>query len=130
MAKVVLGSAPKSFKKVVSFDGLDGAKLAVEVSFIYRTKTAFGAFLDEMFEQNNIKPASNDDDEVRRSIESVFKGSIEHQAGYLNKIMDGWNLDADLSFDSLHQLCDEFPGAAFAIIETYRAAITEGRLGN
>lgn len=130
MQKIVFGAAPKSFKKVVQFDGFEGQKMAIEVKFIYRTRTAFGAFLDEMFESAKIKPAGNDDDEVRRKIAEVFSGAVEYQAEYLGKIIDGWNLDADLTFENLHHLCDEYPGAALAIIEAYRVAITEGRLGN
>lgn len=128
--KIVLGQAPKTFKKVVQFDGLEGDKCAIEVVYKYRTRTEFGKFLDEMFEDAKLKPTDGTDDDVKRKIEQVFKGAVEYQAEYLTKIIEGWNLDAEFCFENLHALCDEYPGAALEIIETYRAAITEGRLGN
>lgn len=127
--KIVLGQAPKSFKKVVQFDDLTGGKAAVEVVYKYRTRTEFGKFLDEMFDGVNMKTGGTEE-EVKRKLADVFSGAVEHQAEYLSKVIEGWNLDAEFSFENLYALCDEYPGAAIEIIETYRAAITEGRLGN
>jgi hypothetical protein len=46
------------------------------------------------------------------------------------RVIDGWNLDEDLTRENVQQLADELPAAVNAIMETYRSAITEGRLGN
>ena len=51
-------------------------------------------------------------------------------AAYLLDVLDGWNLDETLTRDTAAQLCDELPGAATEIMEAYRLAIVEGRLGN
>jgi hypothetical protein len=44
--------------------------------------------------------------------------------------MDGWDLDEELNVANLERLADELPGAVMAIMEDYRAACCEGRLGN
>ena len=50
MAKIVLGKRPKNFKRAVSFDLPEGGKGAVEATFVYRTRTEFRAFVDELLE--------------------------------------------------------------------------------
>ena len=54
----------------------------------------------------------------------------DKNAAYLIDVLDGWNLDEVLTRDTAAQLCDELPGAATEIMEAYRLAIVEGRLGN
>ena len=51
-------------------------------------------------------------------------------AEYLLKVLDGWNLDEEISKATLEQLSDEVPSAVTAIMEAYRLSILEGRLGN
>lgn len=44
--------------------------------------------------------------------------------------VEGWNLDEPFALESVQQLADELPAAVAAIMDTYRSAITQGRLGN
>jgi len=44
--------------------------------------------------------------------------------------MDGWNLDVDFNLANAQQLCDEMPAAAAKLMDDYRMACIEGRLGN
>ena len=75
-------------------------------------------------------PASQADDDVAFSLRQALEKTRDTNADYILQISDGWNLDEDFNRASVVQLCDELPGAAQAIIEAYRAALTEGRLGN
>lgn len=130
MAKIILGKRPKNFKKQIKVPMLEGGEGTVEVSYVYRTRTEFGAFVDELFSAAGVKPASQSDEDIKFNLEEALKRTRDTNADYIMKIMDGWNLDVDFSRDSVVQLCDELPGAALAIIDSYRLAVTEGRLGN
>ena len=127
MAKIKLGSVPKSFKRIVSVDMLDGTKGAIECEFKYRTRTDFGKFLDGIFADAGVKPADTDDKIV---IADVMAKTRDTNADYLIQILDGWNLDEELNRANLQQLCDEFPGVANQVMEVYRAAVSEGRTKN
>jgi len=128
MAKITLGKTPKSFKRTITVDMLDGTKGSMEVEYQYRTRTEFGAFLDEIFKDAGVKPEAGDDERVL--IESVMEKTRDTNADYLIKVLDGWNLDDPLNKATLQQLCDEFPGVANSIMETYRTAVVEGRAKN
>lgn len=129
MAKIILGNRPKTFKRVISVDLLEGGKGAIDVTFKYRTKVEFGEFLDKLLEDGGLQPAKRNDDE-KLSLLAAQQKTTETNADYIMNIVEGWNLDADFNLDNVKQLCDELPAAALAIMETYRLAINEGRLGN
>ena len=128
MAKVKLGNRPKNFKRNVEFDMLDGTKGNIECVYKYRTRSEFGAFVDEMVDKAN--PANPDETPKQFSMTELMEKTKDTNADYLLKVLDGWNLDEELSRESLQQLADEVPAAVGAMMETYRAAILEGRLGN
>lgn len=127
MAKIKLGSRPKEFKRVVKFPLLEGGEGAIECKFKYRTRTEFGAFIDKMVEAAG---ATQKPDEEKFSLATVLERSSGQNVEYLMQVLEGWNLDEELTPVALQQLCDEYPGAATAIMETYRTSVTEGRLGN
>lgn len=127
--KITLGNRPKSFTKKVEFPMLDGTTGFIEITFRYRTKSEFGAFVDKMREgRGDMKEAVADDDKF--SLAKVFEKAGGANAEYILECVDAWSLEHDLSLANLQQLADELPGAATAIMETYRIAISEGRLGN
>ena len=128
MAKIKLGSTPKSFKRTVTVDMLDGTKGSIECDFKYRMRTEFGAFLDEIFKDAGVAPEVGTDEKVL--IAEVMSKTRDTNADYLIKVLDGWNLDDELNKANLQQLCDEFPGVSNSIMETYRVAVTEGRAKN
>ena len=128
MAKIKLGSTPKSFKRIVTVDMLDGTKGSIECQFKYRTRTQFGQFLDTVFASAGVKPEVGEDEKV--VLANVMAKARDTNAEYLLQVLDGWGLEEELSRDTLQQLCDELPGVANAIMEQYRVAVTEGRLGN
>ena len=127
MAKIVLGNTPKSFKRAITVDMLDGTKGSIECVFKYRTRVEFGVFLDSIFKDAGVKAADADEKVI---IAEVMARTRDTNAEYLIKVLEGWNLDEDLTVQNLQQLCDEFPGVANTIMETYRTSVTEGRRGN
>jgi len=130
MAKISLGKRPKSFKRVIKVPMVEGGFAAVEVAFIYRTRTEFGQFVDGVMKAAQVVPASASDDDVEFSLRDALERTRDTNADYILQIVEGWDLDEPFSRAAVIQLCDELPGAAQAIISEYRAAITEGRLGN
>lgn len=127
MAKIKLGNTPKTFNRTVTVEMLDGTKGSVDCTFRYRTRVEFGAFLDSLFKEAGVK-APDADEKV--AIAELMARTRDTNADYLLQVLDGWNLDDELNKDNLQQLCDEFPGVANSIMETYRTQISEGRRGN
>lgn len=124
MSKVILGKRPKNFKRNVSFVMLDGEVATIECLFKYRTRTEFGAFLDSIFEDAKEDKAEN------VGVGDLMAKTSAKNADYLLKVLDGWNLDEEINRQNLEQLADECPAAVTAIMEAYRSAILDGRLGN
>lgn len=133
MSKIQLGARPKNFTVNVEVPMLDGTTGIVPVTYKYRTKKEFGQFVDEMTKDAGqaIAPGSGEAAaEQEFSMERVMSLGIEKNADYLIQALDGWGLDQPFSRDALVQLADEVPAAPLAIMERYREALTQGRLGN
>ena len=130
MAKIKLGARPKNFTATVKTKLLNGDEVSVEMKYTYRTRSEFGAFLDEIFAENEVKPADNSEQAIAATLEKAYQTGVERHADQIMRAAEGWNLDEDFSRENVVALCDEIPAMAFAIMDTYRIAITEGRLGN
>lgn len=126
MAKLKLGNRPKNFKRTVKFDMVDGSQCEFEAVFKYRTRSEFGKFIDSLFEKAKEKDASAGN----VSMAELMEKTRESNADYLLDILDGWDLDATLDRESLQQMADEVPAAVGALMEAYRSAIIDGRVGN
>lgn len=127
MAKIKLGARPKSFKRVVTFDMVEGGKGSIECTFKYRTRKEFGEFIDGILGSSGVQTPVTDE---KFSMTELMERTSGTNADYILAVLDGWNLDEDLTKANVQQLADELPGAANAIMETYRTALVEGRLGN
>lgn len=130
MAKIVLGKRPQNFKHLVTVALPEGGNGAIEMTFTYRTRTQFGEFLDGILADAKVQAASAQADDVTISLAEALAKTCDQNADYIMRIAEGWNLDAEWNRANVEQLCDELPGVAMAIINTYRTAIAEGRLGN
>lgn len=127
--KIKLGQCPKNFTAPVKFKLLDGSDGVINMNYRYRTRTEFGAFLDEIYAENGIAKPANDgasDNLLARA----YEAGNEKIAGQILRTADGWDLDAPFDADSVQQLVNEVPAAAAAIMTSYEAAIKDGRLGN
>lgn len=131
MAKIKLGERPETFKKIVKFPMLDGTEGAIEVIYKYRTRREFGAFIDEIMNAAKVAPTTDDQGEKTFSMRDLMEKTAGSNADYILGVAKGWNVDdREFTRENVEQLADELPAAAIAIMETYRVAITEGRLGN
>lgn len=126
-SKIKLGSRPKSFKRVIKFALLEGGEGAIECTFKYRTRKEFGEFIDRMMEASGAKAKPEDD---KFSMAELMERTAGQNAQYIMDVLDGWSLDEELNLHNVQQLSDEYPAATNSIMEAYRAAIIEGRLGN
>lgn len=130
MAKIVLGSRPESFKKKILVQLPEGETGEITVTYKYRTRKEFGAFVDEVVKSAGVTLAGPSDDEVKFSLAQALAKTTGDNADYVMQIVLGWDLAAAFSRESVAQLCDELPGVSMAIIDTYRQACIDGRLGN
>ncbi len=141
-AKVRLGVRPAQVVRVVEVSLPDGSPAAVEVKYRYRTRSEFGALLDQRIADARAADAAAAQARAESagadgaSAADPYSEAAHQQrvrdamAQHILDIAQGWNLDVPFGPDAVAQLCDELPGAAQAIIDTYRAAIIEGRRGN
>jgi Phage tail assembly chaperone len=146
MAKIVLGNRPESFKRALKFPMVDGTEGTMEVIYKYRTLTEFGTMFDEWVAEKktelDVEKAKQEADrekaleagkeyaEPQLSNEQSRRLQAQSNADYIMRIVVGWNLDMEFSAEAVLQLCDELPAGANEIMNAYRAAIAEGRLGN
>ena len=71
-----------------------------------------------------------DDPAEQVTMTGIMERATGMNAKYMLQVIEGWNLDEPLTEESAQQLADEVPAAANAIMEQYREAVTQGRLGN
>lgn len=127
MASIKLGARPKTFKRVVTFPMIDGTTGSIEVVYKYRTRKEFGEFIDGIMAAAGEQKAADD---APFSMAALMEKTAGANADYVLQVAEGWNLDEPLNHATVEQLSDEIPAAVSAIMETYRIAVTEGRLGN
>ena len=127
MAKITLGKRPQFIEATISATLPDGTVGSIKARYKYRTRTEFGQMIDQrMAEARTEAPAEPAD----FSVANMQRQARDANAAYLLDILDGWDLDEELNVANLERLADELPGAVMAIMEDYRAACCEGRLGN
>jgi hypothetical protein len=138
--KIKLGAHPKSFKREITFPLLDGESGSMEVTFKYRTRSEFARLNDDLqataqaageAEVAKVKAAAAAGEQVKPLTNlDMHEHSVALQVDYVMQAVEGWNLDVPFDRKAVEQLADEVPAAFDAIVRAYRAAITEGRLGN
>jgi hypothetical protein len=130
MAKIKLGSRPKSFARIVKFTDVDGTELTAPVTYKYRTRKEYGAFHDSLPEYPQIEAETDADGKTVYRAETAIEKRSEWNANQIMQILEGWGLDEEFNHANVRQLCDEMPACAEAIIREYQGACVEGRLGN
>jgi hypothetical protein len=130
MAKIKLGARPETFTHTVKFPMLEGGEGSIERVYVYRTRTEFGTFIDEIMNAAKVAPDTDENGEVVFSMEKLMAKTAGSNADYILKVAKGWNLDVPFNRENVQQMCDELPGGATAIMEFYRSAVSEGRRGN
>lgn len=127
MAKLVLGKTPPNFKPIiVKFTGPDGEEDQIKVTFKYKTRSQFAAFLNKLFDKK--EDAKTDVTEL--DFVELYKKAGDKTVEQLSEIIVEWDFAEPPTTESLRQLHDQAPAAAAAITTAYGAACNEGRLGN
>lgn len=140
MAKIILGKRPTSFKRTITFPMPGEDAGSIEVQFKYRTRSEFAAFSDEI-QASVTADAGAEVARLRAKLDAgetivdlsqadITARQNAFHARYLMGALEGWNLDVPFDKEAVDQLVDELPAAVSAIVSDYRAAVTEGRLGN
>jgi len=137
MAKISLGKRPANFHHRIKVTLLDGSTGEIRMLFKYRTRKQFGEFLDELFQEAKLQPESLEPVDMEAAMALALAKVVDQNAAFIMKVAEGWDLSdpdtgepTEFSQAKVEQLCDELPGVAMAIIGAYRAAVSEGRLGN
>lgn len=155
MTKIKLGVQPKTVSHDLSFPMLDGTIGEVKLEYVYRNRKAFAEFIDTHIaairaeadaaiekakaeakaEADAAKSAAKDGADVgvtapRVSEAEITAKQIESHVNFIMGAVSGWNLDIPFDRESVEELVTTLPQAAGAIIQSYRTAMTEGRLGN
>ena len=128
MAKITLGTTPKTFKRFpVKFKLPDGEEGIINVTFKYKTRSGYGEYLNAMFKASGEEaPASNADVDFV----ALYKKTGAKSAEKLVEAIDSWDFEYPLTAETLAQLHDEIPSALAALAGALQGACTEGRLGN
>ena len=143
--RVTLGKRPETFTATVTGPMADGTTGAIDVTYRYRTRTEWGALLDQHAKDR----AERDQAALHQYLAAVEKAraeggevpgapaagkrqelEVEADARLVLDLAAGWDLPDPFTFDNIKQLADESPGIITAIIATFRTKVNEGRLGN
>lgn len=127
MASIKLGNKPKTFKAFpVKFTMPDGAAGAINITFKYRTRKEYGAFLNDLYNSADAeKPPEGD----KMDFEALFAKGGEKTVQRLIDAIDSWDFEYELSVATLVQMQDEIPASVAAFGDAYRGACLEGKLG-
>ena len=145
--KVVLGKRPTTFTKTITGPMADGTTGAIDVIYRYRTRTEWGALLDEHQAAKKERGAAavqtylNAVAAARSAepplplptppgAEAAQAAEVDADARLVLDIACGWDLPDPFTFDSVRQLADEAPGLITEMVRSYGDAVHEGRLGN
>lgn len=132
MAKLKLGTPPKTFKNKVEIPLLEGGTAEITFDFKYRTRKEFGDFVDNFIKEatKEDKPKKKKDADRESVLSDILASEDEANAQYILQVAEGWDLDDPFTEDSIKQLINEFPNSSTIISETYAQALTRGRLKN
>ena len=128
MAKFKFGAPPKTFKRNIKFDTLEGVKEDFDVVFNFRSRKEAGVLFDEMLSAAKARGAGKDKDDM--TMTEIMEATTGNNSKYLIKALASWEFEQELNDVNAERLANEWPGAAGAIMEAYRTACLEGRLGN
>ena len=110
MAKLILGKTPTNFKQItVKFTGPDGEEDQIKVTFKYKTRTQFAAFLNKLFAQGKDAPKV---EATELDFVELYKKSGDKTVEQLTEIIAEWDFAEPPTAESLRQLHDQAPAAA------------------
>ena len=128
MAKIRLGSPPKSFPRTIQFDLVDGGRGEIEVQFRYRTREEYARFMDSIYP--TLYAPADGETQGPATMERFASEGVRRDADHVLGALVSWDLEDELNRENVILLANTFPAAILAITEDYRLAVTEGRAKN
>lgn len=125
-AAFIFGTRPETITASVKFQSVTGAPVDIPCQFKYRTRKEFSELWDKLSKPVQAQLAKPED----FSFANMAERGLQHAAASALEYLVAWPLDIDLNQENLVRLFDEEPAANAALWNTYRDAISEGRLGN
>lgn len=125
MAKIKLGVPPKSFKRQIVIDLLDGGKASVEFTFKYRTRSEYAELMDKTLAAESGADVPKDET-AAQAFARIGDGTVD----FILAIAEAWDLDDEFNAENIKTLIDTFPAITPAASELYRHAVLEGRTKN
>lgn len=124
--QIILGKRPNGIVHSIKIAMPDGTEGLLPVTFRYRDRVEFGAFMDGMFATE----APEFDVTAGQPSTQQQRGVVQINGQYIHGCLQDWGLDAPFTLANCIQLATELPAAAQAVMDTYRTLCIEGRLGN
>ena len=94
MAKFKFGAPPKTFKRNIKFETLEGVKEDFDVVFNYRSRKEAGALFDEMLSAAKARGAQNRDD---MTMTEIMEATTGDNSKYLIKALASWEFEQELN---------------------------------
>ena len=128
MAKITLGTTPKTFKRLpVKFELPDGEEGVINVTFKYKTRSGYGEYLNDLFAASGEKAPTPGADV---DFVALYKKSGAKTAAKLVDEIDSWDFEYPLTSETLEQMQNEIPAGVSALAGALQGACVDGRLGN
>ena len=124
--QIVLGKRPDGIPHTLKIDMPDGSMGLLPVTYRYRDRVEFGAFLDSIFATE--PPAF--DANAEGPSEQQQRGVVQLNGQYIHGCLKDWGLDVPFTLQNCIQLARELPSAVQTVMNTYKQLCIEGRLGN
>lgn len=134
MSRFKFAARPATFKHVVKWKDLEGASVELPVVFRTRTRKEFGALFDEMLDE--AKAAKGGQEAADMTMTQIMESNAGNNAKYIMAAVESWgavdeaNNPVEFSEARVQEFADAWPAGANALMEAYRTACLEGRLGN
>jgi hypothetical protein len=116
---IKLGVTPADVKFSVTFAMPDGADGVIEATAAALTRKELAKRVDEL----RVKA---DGLKAETSLAVAVQQSDEAVADFLAGVLKSWDVEAELTMETLTQLVNELPAAGTALVEGYQKAVFEG----
>lgn len=122
---------PQDFKRTIKFTQIDGRAAQFDTTLRYRDELEFAALLKDIFSAESDAPQEPGETSEPFDFEASARKRIAVNTRYLLAMLVEWNLEGvEINEDNVRELCVRYPGASKVLMDTYRAAIVEGKAKN
>lgn len=124
-----LGNKDPEFHLPVVVKQLSGQEVTIGFTVKAMRKTEWAALRDDGLPEQD-SDANENELIAKVSFQNIINGSMDKACALVMKFATGWDLEDQLTHQSLFELEDQLGGSLGKTLEAYDAAIFQGRLGN